>query len=245
MVRLTHAGDQLITRAQAVGYPAPGQRRPLVVSGLTASTAPRHRFGMRRGSPDHGSTPTCAWPGPWRTEIAMEQAFSHRWGACHRLAAVNVIEITECRVVARCSGPTHQLRELGEVALSGGGSAGQPPRARPSLDLPDGLHRRFAPVPVFGALSRQGACLDFVPPSAGAVSGAGGALKHLRPGRRPAAAPVPDRRRGRHAGRAEVHFPGGGSVNGGPGTRSAPAAGRGEAFGAGREGGAPLRQKRT
>ena len=31
---------------------------------------------MRLGSPDHGSTPTCAWPGRWRTQIAIEQAFS-------------------------------------------------------------------------------------------------------------------------------------------------------------------------
>jgi hypothetical protein len=38
MVRHTHAGDQLITRALAVECPAPGQRRPLVVSG-----APRLR----------------------------------------------------------------------------------------------------------------------------------------------------------------------------------------------------------
>jgi hypothetical protein len=36
---------------------------------------------QRRGSPDHGSTPTCAWPGPWRTEIAMEQAFSPPFGS--------------------------------------------------------------------------------------------------------------------------------------------------------------------
>jgi hypothetical protein len=32
-----------------------------------------------------------------------------------------VIEITECRVVARCSGPTHQLRELGDVGGDGPG----------------------------------------------------------------------------------------------------------------------------
>jgi hypothetical protein len=51
MVRLTQAGDQLITRALAVGYPAPGQRRPLVVSGALAMLAAIRRAVDGRTSP--------------------------------------------------------------------------------------------------------------------------------------------------------------------------------------------------
>jgi hypothetical protein len=102
MVRLTHAAVSLSPArlppqpargapsgsrrygSPAAGCPAPGQRRPLVVSGVSRFAAPaawRCWRRLRRGSPDHGSTPTCAWPGPWRTEIAMEQAFSPPLGS--------------------------------------------------------------------------------------------------------------------------------------------------------------------
>ena len=52
MVRLTHAGDPLITRALAAGYPPPGQRRPLVVSDVSRpAPQPRQRGDVGGDAP--------------------------------------------------------------------------------------------------------------------------------------------------------------------------------------------------
>ena len=47
----------------------------------------------------------------------MEQASARLWQVCHGLAAVNVIEITGCRIRARgyAHDPPQQLRQLGDV----------------------------------------------------------------------------------------------------------------------------------
>ena len=63
----------------------------LIADGLSANSRVKARLSVLQAAARHArdpsgtgfhladecrSTPTCAWPGPWRTEIAMEQAFS-------------------------------------------------------------------------------------------------------------------------------------------------------------------------